>query len=153
LQVEASMKNFMKILLLIFALIAFFALLAPISLSQNKPPEQKPNGTKYSRVKYDRAAEVTVIGTVDEVLDFDCPVTNTEGAHVVLRTADARIMVHIAPVSFLKQFGIELKKGEKLQVIGARMKDGEGGDTIIAREITSNEVVLGVRTPDGKPLW
>jgi len=93
------------------------------------------------------------IGTVDEVMDFDCPVTNTEGAHVVLRTADARIMVHIAPVSFLKQFGIELKKGEKLQVIGARMKDGEGGDTIIAREITSNEVVLGVRTPDGKPLW
>jgi len=147
------MKNLMKILLLIAALVAFFALVTPISLSQDKPPQQKPDGSKYSRVKYDRAAEVKVIGTVEEVLDFDCPVTNTEGAHVVLRTADARIMVHIAPVSFLKQFGVVLKKGEKLAVVHALMKDGEGGDTMLAREITSNEVILGVRTPDGKPLW
>lgn len=147
------MKSLTRILLLIAGLAALAALFAPLALAQHKPPQQKPDAGKYSRVKYDRAAEVKVLGTVEEVIEFDCPVTNTEGAHVVLRTADSRILVHIAPVSFLKQFGIVLKKGEKLQVIGARMKDGEGGDTIIAREITSDEVVLGVRTPDGKPLW
>lgn len=149
------MNRTVRILLVIAALVAVFALFAPKALGQNpeKPPAQKPDATKYSRLKYDKAAEVKVVGVVEEVQDFDCPVSNAEGVHVILRTADTRILVHVAPVSFLKQFGIVLKKGEKLAIIGARMKDGEGGDTMLAREITSNEVVLGVRTPDGKPLW
>jgi hypothetical protein len=150
------MKKLMRIALSSVALLALAALFAPVARGQEpaKPPSQKPDAhAKYSRLKYDKAAEVRVLGVIEEVLEFECPVTNSEGSHLVLRTADAKYLVHLAPVSFLKQFGIVLKKGEKLEVVGARMKDGEGGDTIIARQITSNELVLSVRTPDGKPLW
>ena len=147
------MNRIVRILLVIAALFVLFALLAPKALGQSEKPAEKPNNTKYARLKYDKAAEVKVVGTVEDVQEFDCPVTKAEGAHVVLRTADARILVHVAPVSFLKQFGIVLKKGDKLTIVGALMKDGEGGDTMLAREITSNELILGVRSPDGKPLW
>jgi len=142
------MKRSLKIVLWIVALLALVALFVIPAVAQEKPAQQK-----YARLQYDKAAEVKVLGTIEDIQDFDCPVTKGQGAHVVLRTADARILVHVAPVSYLKQYGVVLKKGEKLQVIGARMKDGEGGDTMLAREITSNEIVLGVRTPDGKPLW
>ena len=142
------MKTLVRISLCSLGLLLFAAVLAPISLGQNPP-----KGDKYARLKYDKAAEVKVIGVVEEIQEFDCPVTATMGSHVVLRTADATILVHVAPVKFMKQYGIELKKGSKISVLGARFKDGDGGDTMLAREITSDEIVLQVRTPDGAPLW
>lgn len=147
------MKTLVRISLCCLGLLFLAATLAPTALgqTQNKPTDK--SGDKYARLKYDKAAEVTVQGTVEEVQEFDCPVTATLGSHVVLRTADGTILVHVAPVKFMKQYGIELKKGSKLKVTGARFKDGEGGDTILARQITSDEMVLEVRTPDGKPLW
>jgi hypothetical protein len=143
------MKTLVRISLCILAL-----LFVATAIAQTQHPAPK-NGSadKYARLKYDKSAEVTVTGTVEEVEEFDCPVTNTMGAHVVLHTADSRILVHVAPVKFMKQYGIELKKGSKLTITGSRLKDGEGADTILAREIQSDEILLDVRTPDGKPLW
>jgi hypothetical protein len=149
------MKSSLRIALSSVALLLVATLLAPATLAQApNNPQQKPDpNAKYARLKYDKAAEVTVVGVVDEVQEFECPVSNAMGSHLILRTAEGRILIHVAPVNFLKQYGIVLKKGDKLSVTGAKMKDGEGGDTMIAREIVSNELVVAVRTPDGKPLW
>jgi hypothetical protein len=130
------------------------ATVGPFTIAQTQNPAPKSTSpSKYARLKYDKTAEVTVTGKVEEIEEFDCPVTNAMGSHVVLQTADSSILVHVAPVKFMKQYGIELKKGAKLTVTGARLKDGEGGDTMLAREIQSDEIVLDVRTPDGRPLW
>ena len=149
------MKGLTRIALCSVALLLLAALLAPATLAQTpNSPQQKPepNG-KYARLRYDKAAEVTVVGVVEEVQEFDCPVSNAMGNHLILQTSEGRLLVHVAPVKFLKEYGIVLKKGDKLSVTGAKMKDGDGGDTMIARQIVSNELVVAVRTPDGKPLW
>jgi hypothetical protein len=150
---EALMKTLVRISLCCLSLLFLAATLAPTAFGQTQNKPAGKNGDKYARLKYDKTAEVTVTGTVEDIQEFDCPVTATLGSHVVLHTADARILVHVAPVKFMKQYGIELKKGSKITVTGSRLKDGEGGDTMLAREITSDEIVLDVRTPDGKPLW
>ncbi len=142
------MKTLVRISLWCLGLLFVAALFAPASLGQNQP-----KGDKYARLKYDKAAEVTVVGVVEEVQEFDCPVTATMGSHVVLRTADATILVHVAPVKFMKQYGIALNKGDKLTITGAKLKDADGNDTMIARTITSDQVMISVRDPNGKPLW
>lgn len=147
------MKTLVRVSLCTLALL-LMATAGPFTIAQTQNPAPKSgSGDKYARLQYDKTAEVTVTGKVEDIQEFDCPVTKTTGSHVVLRTADSTILVHVAPVKFMKQYGIELKKGSKLTVTGARMKDGEGGDTMLAREIQSDEIVLDVRTPDGKPLW
>jgi len=154
------MKTIMRVLLYSAAVLCLAALFAPSVLAQAQPaapaqaPQPNPDAhSKYSRVKYDKAAEVTIVGTVVEVQDFECPVSGSEGAHLLMQTAEGKILVHVAPVKFMKEYGITLKQGDKLTILGAKMKDGEGGDTMLARTITSAEVMIAVRTPDGKPLW
>ena len=158
------MKTLMRIALSCVALLCLVALLAPSTAAQvpaPAPTQAKPEhptpggnpGSKYQHVKYDKAAETTIIGTVEDVMDFECPVSNAEGNHVVLATAEGKVVVHVAPAKFLKQYGIVLNKGDKLTITGARMKDAEGGDTMIARTITSDQAMISVRDPNGKPLW
>lgn len=147
------MKTLVRISLCTLSLL-LLATAGPFTIAQTQNPAPKSDSAnKYARLQYDKTAEVTVTGTVEDIQEFDCPVTKSTGSHVVLHTADSRILVHVAPVKFMKQYGIELKRGSKLTVTGARLKDGEGGDTMLAREIQSDEIVLDVRTPDGKPLW
>gem|GEM_PF-1434515 len=149
------MKNARSIVRNVMALLLFSVLLAPATLGQDpQEPGKKPDlKARYSRVKYDPAAETTVIGKLEEVQEFDCPVSNAMGSHFVLRTTDAKLVVHVAPVSFMKQYGITFKKGDTLKIVGVRMLDGDGRGTMIAREISSNELLIYVRSPDGKPLW
>jgi hypothetical protein len=136
-------------------LAALIAVLIPAAFGQEKdiPGKKADPKTKYSRVKYDPAAETTVIGKLEEVQEFDCPVSNAMGSHFVLRTADSQLVVHVAPVSFMKQYGISFKLGDTLRIVGVRMLDSDGRGTMIAREISSNELLIFVRSPDGKPLW
>jgi len=152
LDAEKYMKNrksIMRGLLTLLLLSGFY-----VAAQDQQRPEQKPDPkTQYSRVKYNPSAETTVIGKLEEVQEFDCPVSNAMGSHFVLRTTDSKLVVHVAPVSFLKQYGISFKKGDTLKIIGVRMLDSDGRGTMIAREISSNELLIYVRTPDGKPLW
>src|SRR5437899_3014038 len=86
------------------------ALLAPAALAQNndteRPTQKADPKARYSRVKYDAAAEVTVVGRLEEIQEFDCPVSNAMGSHFIIRSVDSTIVVHVAPVSFMKQNGI-----------------------------------------------
>jgi hypothetical protein len=147
------MKIFMRFALCCVAVGCMVLVLAMAATAQAPAPTQKPNGSKYNQVKYDKSAEATIIGTVEEVVDFDCPVSGAEGNHVVLATAQGKVMVHVAPVKFLKQYGIVLNKGDKLTITGAKLRDADGNDTMIARTITSDQVMISVRDPNGKPLW
>ena len=101
---------------------------------------------------YSAGNEITAAGTVENVQEFYCPVTDDRGTHVVLKTDRGTILVHVAISRFLRENKFVIRPGERLQVTGAKIRyqDKEG---MIAREIIRGDEVFTVRDTAGKPLW
>ena len=107
----------------------------------------------YRDVKYDKAAEKTVRGTVVSVQQFDCPVSAAYGHHMVLKTLSGEVVAHTAPVKFMQKYGLELKEGDDLEAVGALVKDAAGRPTLVVRDLTKNNETYRFRDKDGKPYW
>jgi DNA/RNA endonuclease YhcR with UshA esterase domain len=102
--------------------------------------------------KYNPATEVTVKGTVDEVRDRQCPVSGGMGAHIILKTGDKTIEVHLATTKFMKNYELVFNKGDEVEVKGSKVVF-EGVETIFAREIKRGNDTFVFRDKDGNPVW
>ena len=121
------------------SVIVLFALLSVLCWAAEKPSP-----------KYDKSTEVTLKGTIEDIKLVPGP---GEGIHVMLKTGDQVILVHIAPEKFLKEMDLNLKKGDKLEVTGSKVKT-EDGDEILAKTIAldaNNSFIL--RDEKGTPVW
>ncbi|HEU5401128.1 MAG TPA: hypothetical protein VFU86_07215 [Terriglobales bacterium] len=109
---------------------------------------QKPSGN--TAPKYDSKNEVTFKGTVDDIRTVPGPL---EGIHLVLKSENETILIHVAPEKFLKEMETSFNKGDVLEVVGCKVKDADGNDELLARQITkaNNELVL--RDKKGTPIW
>lgn len=109
---------------------------------------QKPSGN--TGPKYDPKNEVTLKGAVDDVKEVPGPL---EGVHLVLKAENLTILVHVAPQKFLKEMETSFNKGDVLEIVGCKVKDADGNDELLARQITkaNNELVL--RDNKGTPIW
>jgi DNA/RNA endonuclease YhcR with UshA esterase domain len=101
---------------------------------------------------YNPANEVKTSGTVEEVQEFYCPVTDDRGAHVKLHTSSGTVLVHVAIARFLRSQEIVFNKGDRLEVVGSKLRF-DGKDSIIAREIARGDERFFFRDPSGNPLW
>ena len=105
---------------------------------------------------YDKRAEVTVIGTVEEVREMTGMGGNAGGSmhgmHVMLKTDKETFEVHLGPVHYLKEQKVDLAKGDAIEVSGARMTMG-GRHVILAREIRKGDQTWTLRDADGRPHW
>jgi hypothetical protein len=108
---------------------------------------------KAPKVKYDPATEVKMSGTIEEVKNFECPVSGTMGFHIVLRSGGQTQIVHVAASKFMKDYEIVFEKGERIEVLGSKVKLESGEDAILAREITRGQNTYAFRDKQGKPLW
>ena len=113
---------------------------------------QKPSDV-YRGLSYDKNTEVKLNGEITELQDFDCPVSKAMGNHAIVKTSDGNLVVHTAPVKFMKEYGLELQTGMKVQVVGSKVKDSTGRDTILAREVVADNVTYRFRDANGKPIW
>jgi DNA/RNA endonuclease YhcR with UshA esterase domain len=102
--------------------------------------------------KYDVANEVTIKGVVQEVREFQCPVSGGNGAHILVKTADSTVLVHLALSKFLKDYGFDFAQGDSVTVIGARTKI-DGQEAILARQVDRGNQSFRFRDKAGKPLW
>jgi hypothetical protein len=125
---------------------AVLALLALVAVAQ------KPSDV-YRGLGYDKTTEVKLNGEISELQDFDCPVSKAMGNHAILKTTGGEMVVHTAPVKFMKEYGLELKTGMKVEVVGSKLKDSTGRETILAREIVADNVTYRFRDANGKPIW
>ncbi|MDT8066700.1 MAG: hypothetical protein ROO76_00905 [Terriglobia bacterium] len=101
--------------------------------------------------KYDAKSEVTVKGTVEDIKTVP---GSLEGVHLVLKSENETILVHVAPEKFLSEMETSFNKGDVLQVVGCKIKDPGGNDELLAREITkSNDNQLVLRDKKGTPIW
>ncbi len=113
----------------------------------------RPLAQKNSKVKYDLAAESRISGTVDEVKEFQCPVSGTLGYHLAVRTGDGLVTVHVASSKFMKEYEIAFEKGQHVEIVGAKAKLDSGEEGVLAREIVRGQSTYAFRDKQGNPLW
>jgi DNA/RNA endonuclease YhcR with UshA esterase domain len=102
--------------------------------------------------QFDIHKEVRISGTVQEVKDYDCPISRTRGTHLALQTSQGTVEVHVAAARFLQEYGIRFNTGDKMEVIGT-MGTYEGKPAFLPRIIMVGSSSYFVRDKDGKPLW
>ncbi len=102
---------------------------------------------------YAASNEVKLTGSIQDVQEYFCPVTDDRGTHLVLDVGGGDSMVvHVAIARFLREHKVAFSPGQRIQVIGAKIRVN-GKDAVIAREITRGNEVITLRNAQGKPLW
>ena len=120
--------------------IALCITLATLCVAQNAPKTPK----------YDPATETKITGTVDELKQVPGA---DEGTHFYLVSGDKKILIHVGPDKFLKEIEASFAKGDKVEVVGSKVKSSEGEDEILAREITKDNNSITLRDKKGEPAW
>jgi hypothetical protein len=140
---EVAMK-FTRTLIGIFALVLFGAAMNLISQEKSSPT--------HANYTYASTSEQTMRGWVVETKDFQCPVTGTVGSHITVKSENGSIEVHLAPASFMKQYEINIRKGDNVTVVGSRIMF-EGKGALIAKSVAIGNETYNFRDQSGRPLW
>lgn len=99
---------------------------------------------------YNPANEVVLKGIVREVHEYTCPVSEGEmGEHVLLKTEDGIVQVHLAPGRILRSQTISFAAGDQISVVGSRLRL-RGQNDVIAREISRGKENFIFRDREGK---
>lgn len=101
---------------------------------------------------YNAAAEVTLTGEVQETREFFCPLSDEQGMHLVLRTSQGNVLVHVGPARFLRSQEVRINPHDQVSVIGNRV-NYQGQDAFLVREITRGNDVMILRDQQGRPVW
>jgi hypothetical protein len=75
-----------------------------------------------------------------------------EGVHLTVAMGSESVEVHLGPAFYVDRQGLELAKGDRIEVKGARTTFA-GQPTILAQEVRRGEQVLALRDANGVPLW
>ena len=131
---------------LVFAVVVISVLLLIAGVGFHRPV------TVQGAALYNAANETAVKGVVEEVQEFDCPVSEGElGSHLLLKTTDGVLQVHLAPVRIMAGQGLKFAPGDQIEVVGAKVRLlGKNG--LIAREITRGNESYIFRDHEGKLL-
>ena len=117
--------------------------LSVVALSAASTQKANNNGPKY-----DASQEVKIKGVIEDVQDTPGEFSGTQ---LAVKTESGTTMVYVAPAQFLKEMDTEFKKGDQVEVVGAR-NTGAAGE-ILAREITVGNNTTTLRDDKGVPVW
>jgi hypothetical protein len=99
---------------------------------------------------YNPANEIVLKGVVKEIKEYSCPVSEGEmGEHLVVKTEDGAVQVHLAPGRVLRSQKITFAPGDQLSIVGSRFRL-HGDNDVIAREITRGNENFVFRDHEGK---
>lgn len=102
--------------------------------------------------RYDISKEIAVKGSVQNVTQYQCPVSGTLGAHLGVLTKEELLEVHVAPSRFLREFEIAFNPGDEVQMVGNRFEYG-GKIAFVPRSITVKKNTYFFRNQKGSPVW
>ncbi|HTO89107.1 MAG TPA: hypothetical protein VMR54_16415 [Thermoanaerobaculia bacterium] len=102
--------------------------------------------------RYDPKTEITVSGTVDEVKVYSRQGSVAGGVHLLLKTSDSVLDIHLGPSGFLKEKSFDVVKGDAIEVIGSKVKVNDK-DAVIARQVKKGEKSWTLRSASGVPEW
>jgi len=109
-------------------------------------------GGDQDEPRFDTSTVATYTGVVTALSSK----TGKRGAprsRLTLRTSGGDMLIHIGPTAFLDARSFHPSVGDRLTVIGSRVKEDDGTEMVIVRQITRGKTVLIMRSEDGRPLW
>ena len=110
------------------------------------------NKQMYSR-NFDVNSMETIEGEVTEVtIQTGKNDMGTPGVHLMVKTEDTVIPVHLGPVWYMEQQEYHFEKGDRVTVYGSKITYEEA-PAIIAASVTRGEMVLQLRNRQGVPNW
>ena len=101
---------------------------------------------------YDPDTVTTVRGTVTAVTVVPARGGRMGGMHLTLESEGQATEVHLGPAWFLRGEGIEVAKGDAVEVTGS-LVDSDGQSFLVARELKKGEKVVKLRDQQGVPVW
>ena len=106
---------------------------------------------RYQKM-YNAETGETVSGEVIAVEKITPMEGMSAGVHIILKSEEVKIPVHLGQVWYIERQDIKIKKGDKVEVKGSRVMM-RGKPTIIAAEVKRGDEVLILRDEDGIPAW
>ena len=101
--------------------------------------------------RYEVATVIDVDATVMDLREV--PRNNPmSGLHLTVKIESETVDVYLGPADYLKDFEITFAKGDKLEIIGSKVKFG-GVHIVLARQVRRDETTLYLRDAKGKPHW
>ena len=142
---KGAVRGLLNILLAAFggaALLVIVLLILGVSFRRPLPAQ--------GAALYNPSTEATLKGVVSEVQTFACPVSEGEmGSHLMLKTNDGRVLVHLAPGRVMRTQKLKFAPGDQITVTGSRVRVLSSND-LIAREITRAGEAYVLRDQTGK---
>jgi len=132
----------------IITLTLLSAFIAVVVLAQ--APGKGPGNGPGPMFRYDSSTETTINGTVEEIKTLDT--MSNAGTHLTVKADKGNVEVALGPAQFLSDQKLELKKGDQVQIIGAK-GNTRHGDMFMARQITSGGKTVTLRDEKGMPAW
>ncbi len=108
-------------------------------------------GLPYSRL-YDPMAVRTLRGDVVWIKKLVAGEGMADGLHLLLKTREMSLPVHLGPIWFLERQDFSLEEGDSIKVTGS-LVNFEGMPALIASEVQKADNILLLRESSGYPLW
>jgi hypothetical protein len=102
--------------------------------------------------RYDTATEATYKGTVEEIRQHDRAGMAGTGTHLIVKSGDQTLDVHLGPADFLAAQQMTFANGDQIEVTGSKVKFDDA-EAIIAREVKKGDKTLTLRDSQGVPKW
>jgi hypothetical protein len=139
----------MKPLIALVALVATAGLASPgESLAQQSMGSK---GGTYARLYNPQTVE-TVSGQVLSVDKIAPRRRGSYGVHLVLKTADGELSVHLGPSWFIDHQSMKIAPSDAIEVIGSRVTY-DGKPALIASQVKKGNETIVLRDSNGLPMW
>jgi|SRR5271157_31414 len=131
------------------AFLAIPALSVALAAAGNKPSDAPPEP------RYDTATVADLEMVVVETREV-AKGNPLAGVHLLARLESRQdsepLDVYLAPSEFIKQFDLTFHAGDRVEVIGSKVKLG-AVPVILTRELRRSDTTLYIRDQKGEPIW
>ncbi len=125
------------------------ALLAPLAAVAQGGPPPGAGGARHGGM-YDPSTVTTIHGQIADVQRITRH--GRSGVHLLVATGSETIPVRLGPDFYVDLPGLQLSKGDEVDVTGSRIAY-DGHSVVIAQQVRKGDQVLALRDANGVPLW
>lgn len=123
----------------------------PMMSGQARGSAERGGGPGMGRT-YDPDTVTTLRGTASTVAVVPARGGRMGGMHLTMQSEGQAIEVHLGPTWFLQREGVEVAKGDSIEVTGSVI-EADGNRFLIAREMKKGQKLLKLRDEQGVPVW
>ena len=106
--------------------------------------------TRRGGTFFEKANQITITGTVDEVRHMVR--RNFSGMHAIVKTDTEMFTVQLGPAQFLEKEHVNLTPGDPIEVAGWALTYGDT-KVLIARQVKKGNNTYVLRDERGLPKW